>query len=164
MNLENASFRRQPKVSTYHHILVDEAPEYLYPSFKSFPAQSRKYKVIITLLEQTLAQLSDEYGEGFKTILLASLRNKMFYGDLTGADAKEFSEISGEKLSYKEGENEQEVSALQDDPSNKSGASYQKQVEQLYTSNQLIYQEAFNCAVKIVEHNKPMPVRVIKAN
>ena len=164
MNLQNATFRREPNVSTYHHILVDEAPEYLYPAFKSFPSQSRKYKVTITILEQTLAQLSDEYGENFKTILLASLRNKMFYGDLTGTDAKEFSDIAGEKLTFKEGENEQEVSAIQEDPNNRSGASYQKSLEQAYTANQLIYQDAFNCAVKIVVKNKPMPVRIIKAN
>lgn len=164
MNLQNATFRRKPNISTYHHILVDEAPEYLYPAFKSFPAQSRKYKAIVTILEQTLAQLSDEYGENFKTILLAAMRNKMFYGDLTGQDAKEFSEISGERTSYTEGESEQVVSALQEDPSSRSGANYQKQIEQRYTSNQLIYQDAFACAVKIVVNNKPMPVRVIRAN
>lgn len=57
MSLQNAAFRREPNVSTFHHILVDEAPEYLYSSFASFPAQSRKFKVIITILQQTLTQL-----------------------------------------------------------------------------------------------------------
>lgn len=32
------------------------------------------------------------------------------------------------------------------------------------SQNEVIYQEAFACAVKLVEKNKPMPVRVLKAN
>lgn len=164
MNLQNASFRREPKVSPYHHILVDESPEYLYPQFKSFPAQSRKYKVIITILMQTLAQLEDEFGETYKNTLLAALRQKLFYGDATGADAKAFSEISGERLAFKEGESEMETPAIQEDPSTRNNASYQRQVEAVMSQNEVIYQEAFACAVKLVEKNKPMPVRVLKAN
>lgn len=164
MNLQNASFRREPKISPYHHILVDESPEYLYPQFKSFPAQSRKYKVIITILMQTLAQLEDEFGETYKNTLLAALRQKLFYGDATGADAKAFSEISGERLAFKEGESEMETPAIQEDPSSRSNASYQRQVEAVMSQNEVIYQEAFACAVKLVEKNKPMPVRVLKAN
>lgn len=164
LNLQNAAFRRVPRVSPDHHILVDESPEYLYPQFKSFPAQSRKYKVIITILMQTLAQLEDEFGETYKNTLLAALRQKLFYGDATGADAKAFSEISGERLAFKEGESEMETPAIQEDPSTRSNASYQRQIEAVMSQNEVIYQEAFACAVKLVEKNKPMEVRVLKAN
>lgn len=164
MNLQNASFRRVPKISPYHHILVDESPEYLYPQFKSFPAQSRKYKVIITILMQTLAQLEDEFGETYKNTLLAALRQKLFYGDATGADAKAFSDISGERLAFKEGESEMETPAIQEDPSTRNNASYQRQIEAVMSLNEVIYQDAFACAVKLVEKNKPMAVRVLQAN
>ncbi|MEB2301625.1 type IV secretory system conjugative DNA transfer family protein [Lysinibacillus xylanilyticus] len=164
MNLQNAVFRREPKVSPYHHILIDESPEYLYPQFKEFPAQSRKYKAILTILMQTLSQLEDEFGVTFKDILLASMRQKMFYGDATGKDAKAFSEIAGEKMVYKEGESEMETSAIQEDPSSRTNASYQKQLEAVMSSNKLIYQEAFACAVKLTDNNTPLPLRIVRAN
>lgn len=66
---------------------------------------------------QTLAQLEDEFGETYKNTLLAALRQKLFYGDATGADAKAFSEISGERLAFKKGESEMETPAIQEDPS-----------------------------------------------
>lgn len=164
MNIQNAAFRREPKTSTYHHVLVDEAPEYLYPQFKSFPSQSRKYKIILTIIMQTLAQLEDEFGETFREVLMASMRQKLFYGDATGADAQAFSEISGEKQVYIEGEGETEASAVQDDPSLRSTANYSRQLKAVMSVNEVIYQEAFACAVKLVEKNKPMPVRVLQAN
>lgn len=164
MNLQNATFRRKPDVSTYHHILVDEAPEYLYNSFASFPTQSRKYKVIITTLQQTIAQMADAFGEHYMTTILAALRNRMVYGDVPTYDAKYFSEMFGEKMVYAEGMSEQSVSPLQEDPMSRSGSSYQKVREQSMTTGEIMYQEAFYCAVKIVVNNKPMPVQQIKAN
>ncbi|MGE7692303.1 type IV secretory system conjugative DNA transfer family protein [Lysinibacillus sp. NPDC097214] len=164
MNIQNAVLRREPYVSPHHHILADEVPEYLYPQFKSFPAQSRKYNAILTILMQTISQLEDEFGETFKDIILASMRQKMFYGDATGKDAKAFSDIAGERMVYKEGESEMETSAIQDDPSSRTNASYQKQVEAVMSANKLIYQEAFACAVKLVDNNNPMPLRIVRAN
>ena len=164
MNLQNATFRRKPDVSTYHHILVDEAPEYLYHSFASFPTQSRKYKVIITTLQQTIAQMADAFGEHYMTTILAALRNRMVYGDVPTYDAKYFSEMFGEKMVYQEGMSEQSVSPLQEDPMSRSGSSYQKVREQAMTTGDVMYQQAFHCAVKIVVDNQPMPVQQIKAN
>lgn len=164
MNIQNAIFRREPYVSPYHHVLADEIPEYLYPQFKSLPAQSRKYKAIISILMQTTSQLEDEFGSTFKDIILASMRQKMFYGDATGKDAKAFSEIAGERMVYKEGESEMETSAIQEDPSSRTNASYQKQIEAVMSANKLIYQEAFACAVKLVDNNNPMPLQIVRAN
>lgn len=164
MTLQNASFRREPNISAFHHIFVDEAPEYLYNSFRSFPAQSRKYKVIITTLQQTIAQMADAFGEHYMTTILAAMRNRMVYGDLPTYDAKYFSDMFGEKYVFQEGESEQSVSPLQDNPSSRSGSTYSKVLEQNITSSGIMYQDAFECAVKIVVKNKPIPVQQIKAN
>lgn len=164
MNLQNATFRREPRVSTFHHILVDEAPDYLYKSFREFPAQSRKYKVILTTLQQTIAQLADQFGEHYMTTLIGTLRNRMVYGDVPGFDAEYFSKLFGEKYVYEEGQSEMSVSPLQEDPVSRSGSSYSKVRDSAMTGADIMFQEAFQCAVKIVKNNKPMPVVQINAN
>lgn len=164
MNLQNATFRRPPNISSFHHILVDEAPDYLYNAFREFPAQSRKYKVILTTLKQTIAQLADQFGEYYMTTLIAAMRNRMVYGDLPAYDAKYFSEIFGERFVYEEGQSEMAVSPLQEDPMSRTGFNYSKKRESAMTSADIIFQDAFQCAVKIVANNKPMPVVQIKAN
>lgn len=164
MNLQNATFRREPRVSSFHHILVDEAPDYLYKSFKEFPAQSRKYKVILTTLQQTIAQLADQFGEHYMTTLIGTLRNRMVYGDVPGFDADYFSKLFGEKYVYEEGQSEMSVSPLQEDPVSRSGSSYSKVRDSAMTGADIMFQEAFQCAVKIVKNNKPMPVVQINAN
>jgi len=164
MNLQNATFRRPPNVASFHHILVDEAPDYLYNAFREFPAQSRKYKVIITTLKQTIAQLADQFGEHYMTTLIGTMRNRLVYGDVPGYDAKYFSDMFGEKFVYEEGQNEMSVSPLQENPGSRSGSSYSKVREQAMTGGEIMFQDAFQCAVKIVVNNKPMPVRQIKAN
>lgn len=164
MNLQNATFRRKPNVSSFHHIVIDEAPDYLYNAFREFPAQSRKYKVIITTLMQTIAQLADQFGELYMTTLIAGMRHRMVYGDVPGYDAKYFSDMFGEKTSFEEGQSEMSVSPLQEDPVSRSGSMYSKVREQAMTTGDIMFQEAFQCAVKIVINNKPMPVVQINAN
>lgn len=164
MTLQNASFRREANVSTFHHILVDEAPEYLYGSFASFPAQSRKFKVIITILQQTLTQLKGAFGEDYMNTIVAAMRNRMVYADVSNFDGKYFSEMFGEKEVYQEGQSEQSVSPLQDNPVSRSGSSYSKTREAALSSSDVLFQEAFECAVKIVLNNKSMPVEQIQAN
>ncbi|GEL05549.1 type IV secretory system conjugative DNA transfer family protein [Rummeliibacillus stabekisii] len=164
MTLQNASFRREPDISPFHHLFVDEAPEYLYNSFRSFPAQSRKYKVIITTLQQSIAQMADAFGEFYMTTIIAAMRHRMVFGDLPAYDAEYFSKMFGEKYVYQEGESEQSVSSLQDNPSSRSGSTYSKVLDQNMTAGGIMYQEAFECSVKIVVNNKPIPVQQIKAN
>lgn len=164
MNLQNASFRRAPMVSPFHHILIDEAPDYLYNAFREYPAQSRKYKVIISTLKQTIAQLADQFGEHYMTTLIGTMRNRIVFGDVPAYDAEYFSKMFGEKEVYEEGQSEQSVSPLQDSPLTRSGSSYSKVRESALTPADIMYQEAFECAVKLVKDNKPMPVVQIKAN
>ncbi|MDX1805849.1 MAG: TraM recognition domain-containing protein [Paenisporosarcina sp.] len=164
MNLQNATFRRAPLVSSFHHVLVDEAPDYLYNAFREFPAQSRKYKVILTTLQQTIAQMADQFGEMYMTTLIGTMRNRMVYGDVPGYDAEYFSKMFGEKFVYEEGQNEMAVSPLQESPQSRTGLSYSKVREQAMTGGDIMFQDAFECAVKIVQNNRPMPVTQIKAN
>ncbi len=164
MNLQNATFRRKPNISSFHHILIDEAPDYLYNAFREFPAQSRKYKVTITTLKQTIAQLADQFGEHYMTTLIGTMRNRMVYGDVPGFDAEYFSKMFGEKFVYDEGQSEQSVSPLQEDPMSRSGSSYSKVRESSMASSDIMFQEAFECAVKLVVNNKPMPVVQVAAN
>lgn len=108
--MQNAVFRREPNVSPYHHIIVDEFPDYVVRPFKEFPAQSRKYKVILTIASQTLSQLALDFTEQYMFTLLGSFRNKMIFGDVTPYDAKIFSDMFGEKEEFKEAESEQGIS------------------------------------------------------
>ncbi|MEK3977433.1 TraM recognition domain-containing protein [Psychrobacillus sp. FSL K6-2684] len=164
MNLQNGTFRREPKVSPFHHIVIDEAPDYFYSSFREFPAQARKYKVIITPIMQSLAQMADQFGEFYMMTIIGTLRNRMVYGDVSPYDADFFSKMFGEKYVYEEGQSEMSVSPLQEDPVSRSGSSYSKVRDMAMTSGEIMYQEAFQCAVKLVVHNKPMPVVQIDAN
>jgi hypothetical protein len=164
LSLQNAVFRRTPNISTYHHILIDEFPDYIYRPFKEFPTQSRKYKVIVTVIAQTIAQLADQYGEKYMQTLLGTLRHKMVYGDVPDFDAEVFSSIFGEIRKYEESESEQSVSPTQDNPMTRAGMSYKKTKEAILSKSDIIYQKAFQCAVKLVVNNRPMPARQIDAN
>lgn len=164
VKLQSAAFRRKPNVTPYHHIYVDEAPEYLYQSFKSFPAQCRKYKVIITTLQQTIAQLAGPFGEPYMDTLIGTMRNRFVFGDLPAYDAKYFSELFGDKFEFEESETEQAVSPLQDNPVSRSGSTYTRVDKSNMSLSQMVYQDAFTFAAKIVVKNKPIPVQQIKAD
>ncbi|WP_254391893.1 type IV secretory system conjugative DNA transfer family protein [Terribacillus sp. DMT04] len=164
LSLQNAVFRRKPNVSNFHHILVDEFPDYIYRPFKEFPAQSRKYKTIITVVAQTVAQLADKYGEMYLQTLLTTLRHKMVYGDVSEFDAKLFSGIFGEAEHFEETQNEQSISPLQENPVTRAGSSYVRTEEAILSPNDIIFQNAFQVAAKLVKNNRPMPVRQVNAN
>lgn len=164
MSLQNAAFRREPNVSTFHHILIDEAPEYLYSNFATFPTQSRKFKVMLTLLQQTLTQLRGAFGEDYMNTVVAAMRNRMVYADVSSFDGKYFSDMFGEVDEFEEGETENAVSPLQDNPESRSGSNYKKTRKAAMSSADILFQDAFECAVKIVVNNKSMPVQRIQAN
>ncbi|QCJ45471.1 conjugal transfer protein TraG (plasmid) [Bacillus sp. S3] len=164
LSLQNAVFRRTPNISNFHHIIVDEFPDYIYQPFKEFPAQSRKYKTIVTVVAQTVAQLADKYGETYMHTLLGTLRHKMVYGDIPDFDAQLFSKMFGEKEKFEEGISEQAVSPLQEKPMLRLGNSYQKTKDAILSPSDIIFQKPFQCAVKIVSNNEPMPVKQIDAN
>ncbi|WP_201715499.1 type IV secretory system conjugative DNA transfer family protein [Rossellomorea arthrocnemi] len=164
LSVQNAVFRRQPKISPYHSIYADEFPEYIYKPFRNFPAQSRKYKANIHVIAQTIAQLADDYGEYFMHTLLTTFRNKVVYADVSEFDAKTFSFLFHEKNNYVESTSEQSVSPLQDSPVSRQGSSYQQEKESILTPGDILSLKAFEAAAKIVVNNESKPARKIKAN
>ncbi|HDR4908840.1 TPA: TraM recognition domain-containing protein [Bacillus cereus] len=164
LSMQNAVFRRKPNVSPYHHIIVDEFPDFVVRPFKEFPAQSRKYKVILTIASQTLSQLALDFTEQYMFTLLGSFRNKMIFGDVTPYDAKIFSDMFGEKEEFKEAESEQGISPMQDNPVSRLGSTYQKAKEVVMSPGDIMAQGAFICAARIVQDNHVQPVQQIASN
>ncbi|WP_348638088.1 DNA translocase FtsK [Bacillus thuringiensis] len=164
LSMQNAVFRREPNVSPYHHIIVDEFPDYVVRPFKEFPAQSRKYKVILTIASQTLSQLALDFTEQYMFTLLGSFRNKMIFGDVTPYDAKIFSDMFGEVEEFKEAESEQGISPLQENPVSRLGSTYQKTKEVVMSPGDIMAQGAFICAARIVQDNHVQPVQQITSN
>ncbi|PEP92702.1 conjugal transfer protein TraG [Bacillus wiedmannii] len=164
LSMQNAVFRRDPNVSPYHHIIVDEFPDYVVRPFKEFPAQSRKYKVILTIASQTLSQLALDFTEQYMFTLLGSFRNKMIFGDVTPYDAKIFSDMFGEKEEFKEAESEQGISPMQENPVSRLGSTYQKTKEVVMSPGDIMAQGAFICAARIVQDNHVQPVQQITSN
>ncbi|EXY04501.1 conjugal transfer protein TraG [Bacillus thuringiensis] len=132
--------------------------------FKEFPAQSRKYKVILTIASQTLSQLALDFTEQYMFTLLGSFRNKMIFGDVTPYDAKIFSDMFGEKEEFKEAESEQGISPMQDNPVSRLGSTYQKAKEVVMSPGDIMAQGAFICAARIVQDNHVQPVQQITSN
>ncbi|PGR97745.1 conjugal transfer protein TraG [Bacillus thuringiensis] len=164
LSMQNAVFRRKPNISPYHHIIVDEFPDFIVRPFKEFPAQSRKYKVILTIASQTLSQLALDFTEQYMFTLLGSFRNKMIFGDVTPYDAKIFSDMFGEKEEFKEAESEQGISPMQDNPVSRLGSTYQKAKEVVMSPGDIMAQGAFICAARIVQDNHVQPVQQITSN
>ncbi|WP_422424525.1 DNA translocase FtsK [Bacillus sp. PSXD-155] len=164
LSMQNAVFRRKPNVLPYHHIIVDKFPDFIVRPFKEFPAQSRKYKVILTIASQTLSQLALDFTEQYMFTLLGSFRNKMIFGDVTPYDAKIFSDMFGEKEEFKEAESEQGISPMQDNPVSRLGSTYQKAKEVVMSPGDIMGQGAFICAARIVQDNHVQPVQQITSN
>lgn len=82
MNLQYATYNRENSSSTYHHIIIDELPEYIYPSFVEFPVVARKLKVILTVLQQTDVQIVNRFGQDYQDMLNTNLRNRILYDGL----------------------------------------------------------------------------------
>ncbi|MEC1980678.1 DNA translocase FtsK [Bacillus cereus] len=164
LSMQNAVFRREPNISPYHHIIVDEFPDYVVRPFKEFPAQSRKYKVILTIASQTLSQLALDFTEQYMFTLLGSFRNKMIFGDVTPYDAKIFSDMFGETEEFKESESEQGISPMQENPVSRLGSTYQKLKEVVMSPGDIMAQGAFICAARIVQDNHVQHVQQITSN
>lgn len=166
--VQNAVFRRKPNVSPYHPVLVDEFADYIYKAFKSFPAQSRKYKAPLIVIAQTISQLAIEHGPRFMDILLGTFRNKLVYGDVTNEDAKLFSKLMGTKTIYEAREGDQEIDMVTAETKTQStrrtSYSYSKTEVPILSENDILIQKAFQCAAKIVKDNAPQGGIQVNAN
>ncbi|PGT82217.1 type IV secretory system conjugative DNA transfer family protein [Bacillus sp. AFS040349] len=134
-HLQRAVFRKKNPMDSncYHHILADNFTSYAYPDLPELPAQSRKYKTIVTLAEQTLSPIEEKYGETYLHSLLGTLRNQIVFGGISHYDAQIFS-----KMFAVTGEGSQ------------------------WTPNDIIEQnQPFHAVANLISDNKPTPARQI---
>ncbi len=164
LSIQNAVFRRKPNDSPYVSIYVDEFPDYIYLPFSGFTSQSRKYKAIVHIVAQTVAQLSRQYSDDFLQTVLATCRHKFVYGDVDEKTATLFSKMFGEDEKYTESTSEQEIDVFQTSPSRRLGSQFSKEKEVIMSPQDIIFQEKFVCAVKLVKDNEPIKVQQVQAN
>lgn len=164
LSVQNATFRRTPDVSPYHNLSIDEFPDYLYPSFKAFTPQSRKYKLMVHAAAQTISQLSLKYGADYMRTLLTTMRNKIVLADTSPEDAEFFSSVFGENITFEETQSEQIVSVMHDNPVARTGMSYIKTKDAIMTPGDILGLKEFQSAVKIVKDNRSMPVELLDAH
>jgi hypothetical protein len=164
--MHNGVFRRDSNSrDPYHHIIVDEFPDYFYENFTTLPAQSRKYKSIISIACQSLAQLSKDFGDDTMYVVMSTMRHKMCYADIDPKTARVFSEYFGEEYVYESSDSEQMTSALSNSPGRREGVSVKKTVKVRLSPSDLIHLKPFVGALKLVEENdSSQPVRLVRAN
>lgn len=148
---------------SYHHVLIDELPEYVYEQFRRLPANSRKYKSIITTAFQSLSQMSIDFGDDFMNTFMSTFRHKMVYADVDKKTATVFSDYFGEDERFKEDSTEQYVPSTMEDPGRRDSYSVKKETELRLTPSKIMNLGAFEAAVRLVENNAVQPVRIVKA-
>lgn len=164
MLAENGIFRRDSnEKDPYHPITVDEFPDYIYDRFRELPAQSRKYKVIVTVASQSLAQLALEFGDDYMYTLLSALRHKMVYGDVDPKTAEVFFKYFGEDNVYQSTEAENYSDSTMSSPGRRDSVTVTRVKQARFTISDLIHLKEFHAAVKLVVKKRSTPARVIKA-
>jgi hypothetical protein len=148
----------------YHHLIVDEFPDYIFEQFRSLPTQSRKYKAIITVASQSLAQLALTFGDNFMYTLMSAFRHKMVYGDVDPKTAKIYSEWFGEEEVYEQTHSTMINPDIMSNPERRDNVSTMKRRKARLSPSDIIHLKEFHGAIKLVEDNRSMPVRIVKAN
>lgn len=157
----NGLFRRNPEgKDPFHHIFIDEFPDYIYESFPSIPAQSRKYKGIITIASQSLAQLAQIYGDDYMYVLMNTLRSKMVYADVDPKTARAFSEYFGEDEVYEQTFQEATSAASMSSPGRRDAVTVKKTLKARLSVSEIIHLPEFYGAVKLAKKK----VQIVKAN
>ncbi|WP_255298419.1 type IV secretory system conjugative DNA transfer family protein [Brevibacillus dissolubilis] len=104
MHLQLATFRRPGTEETRvpHYLIVDEYSRYMNPDVERFLSIAAEYRVAGIFALQSLGQLEVETGKlsakAVKQAILASCRNKIAFGGLSAADAKEFADEFGKEI------------------------------------------------------------------
>lgn len=97
MHMQLATFRRPGTEDTRipHYLIIDEYSRYINPDVERFLSIAAEYRVAGIFAVQSLGQLEVESGltnaQAMKKAILTSCRNKIFFGGLSGQDAKEAS-------------------------------------------------------------------------
>ncbi|WP_241236451.1 type IV secretory system conjugative DNA transfer family protein [Brevibacillus marinus] len=103
MHLQLATFRRKgtEKTRVPHYLIIDEYSRYINPDVERFLSIAAEYRVAGIFALQSLGQIEMESGKlsakAMKQAIMTSCRNKIAFGGIGGADAKEFAEEFGKE-------------------------------------------------------------------
>lgn len=103
MHLQSGTLRRPgtEKTRVPHILIVDEYSRYINPDVELFLSIAAEYRTAGIFAIQSLGQLEVESGnlnaKAMKQSIMTSCRNKIAFGGLSAADAKEFAEEFGKK-------------------------------------------------------------------
>ncbi|MCU5566470.1 type IV secretory system conjugative DNA transfer family protein [Bacillus paranthracis] len=101
MSLQQSVFQRELGLS-FHHLVVDKITNYIVEPFIELLKQARKYKLIITVTDESLSEVSQKYSPEYLHSLIANFRNNIVFGGISSYDANIFSdllyEVAGEKI------------------------------------------------------------------
>ena len=103
MSLQQSVFQRKLKLGlSFHHLVVDKITNYIVEPFIELLKQARKYKLMITVTDESLSEISQRYTPEYLHSLIANFRNNIVFGGISSYDANIFSdllyEVAGEKI------------------------------------------------------------------
>ncbi|KAB2499832.1 conjugal transfer protein TraG [Bacillus cereus] len=100
-SLQQSVFQRKLGVS-FHHLVVDRITNYIVEPFIELLKQARKYKLMITVTDESLSEISERYTPEYLHSLIVNFRNIIVFGGISSHDANLFSdliyEVAGEKI------------------------------------------------------------------
>ncbi|HFK1426792.1 MULTISPECIES: conjugal transfer protein TraG [Bacillales] len=101
LSLQQSVFQRKLGLS-FHHLVVDGITNYIVEPFIELLKQARKYKLMITVTDESLSEISQRYTPEYLHSLIANFRNYIVFGGISSYDANIFSdllyEVAGEKI------------------------------------------------------------------
>ncbi|KAA0803722.1 conjugal transfer protein TraG [Bacillus sp. BB56-3] len=100
-SLQQYVFQKKLGLS-FHHLVVDRITNYIVEPFLELLKQARKYKLIITVTDESLSEISERYTPEYLRSLIANFRNNIVFGGISSYDANIFSnllyEVAGGKI------------------------------------------------------------------
>lgn len=132
------------------YLLLDEFGNMKIPDFDTIITQSRKKRLCISIMLQSLDQLKARYRDGYMTIFEGGCQTKIFYSGMGLNNCKILSETIGDKTErYKE--------------MNKHDPSRTTRISRRLITPDEIRTMPKNQIVVLTENNKPMRLRITPA-
>jgi hypothetical protein len=166
MHLQSGTFRRKGTEQTRvpHYMIVDEYSRYINPDVELFLSIAAEYRVAGVFAIQSLGQLEVEAGKigpkAMKQAILTSCRNKIAFGGLSAADAKEFSDEFGKEWVVKKEKTYDGVLIPRILP--KSYRIVEKEINRFYYTDLMDGLPRFHYVHKLLQDGTPQPPGLAK--
>lgn len=118
----------------FHHLVVDRITNYIVEPFIKLIKQARKYKLIITVTDESLSVISQRYTHEYLRSLIANFRNKIVFGGIPEFDANIFSD-----------------------------SLYEVAGGEILTADELLTQDTYTYTASIVCNNQPQTIKHLNA-